>query len=149
MRVGQSISFPAGEEVETIEVIGVYPTPKHASHADYSLRHATSKRLSPVLSTIKRHAAAALARLQVGRTETALTRLNDAALRDIGITRGEIPHIAKIVAGVTPTPAEHRHGIGGIREESLAPEPTAQVGPKAAREKELERLVHDRRSQLA
>ena len=149
MRVGQSISFPVGEEIETVEVIGVYPTPKLADHTDNPSRDATSKRVSTILSTIKRHAGAALARLQIGRTEAALRRLSDAALRDIGITRGEIPHIAQIVAGVTPTPAEHRDGTRGIREESLAQETTAQRRPKARRESQADRLVHDRRSHRA
>lgn len=56
------------------------------------------------LGTIKRWAGRVLARLQKGRTEAALMRLSDAALKDIGITRGEISHAASVVAGLAPPP---------------------------------------------
>jgi Transcription elongation factor len=51
----------------------------------------------------------ALTRLQRGRTISALERLDDALLKDIGITRGEIPHIADIVSGVVEPPADRRY----------------------------------------
>lgn len=57
------------------------------------------ERISLMLRRLKH----TFARIQKGRTETALMRLSDATLRDIGITRGEISHVAGIVVGLVPS----------------------------------------------
>ena len=113
LRKGQSISFPTETGIETAEITGVYPVPGRRAEAAPAPSSTLAAKLQGMAATIKREARAAMARLQKGRTETVLMRLSDATLRDIGITRGEISHVAGIVTGVTPTDAAATAGRPG------------------------------------
>lgn len=108
LRTGQSISFPAEAGIETAEVTGVSAVPGTSSGPARGQSPIITSKLRLVAAAIKRQARSTLARLQKGRTEATLMRLSDATLKDIGITRGEIPHVADIVAGLTPAPTISR-----------------------------------------
>jgi regulator of nucleoside diphosphate kinase len=84
-------------------------------------RSSDQKRAAPASSGLAGMFRSALVRLQRGRTISALQRLDDEMLRDIGITRGEIPYIADIVSGITEAPADLRH---------IAPRVPAQASAK-------------------
>ena len=132
LRKGQSISFPAETGIETAEITGVYPVPDRRAGAAPAPSSSLAAKLQGIAATIKREARAAMARLQEGRTETVLRRLSDATLRDIGITRGEISHVAGIVAGVTPTDAADttgRPGRPGLRRRRVRNR--AMINPRA------------------
>lgn len=105
LRKGQSISFRAETGIETAEVTGVYRVQDRGPGAGRAPSPHLAGELQGIAATIRRHARTALARLQKGRTEATLMRLSDAMLRDIGITRGEISHVAGVVAGLTLTNA--------------------------------------------
>lgn len=113
LRKGQSISFPAENGIETAEITRVYPAPGRRAGAAPAPSSTLAAKLHGIAATIKREARTAMARLQKGRTETVLMRLSDATLRDIGITRGEISHVAGFVAGVTSTDAAAATGRPG------------------------------------
>ncbi|MCZ4345481.1 DUF1127 domain-containing protein [Devosia neptuniae] len=101
LRTGQSVAFPTEAGIETVEVIGVSAAP--GTSTEPVPRPVTEPaKLLRVAAAIKRQLRSALARMQKARAETTLRQLSDATLRDIGITRGEIPHVAGIVAGLTP-----------------------------------------------
>lgn len=104
LSTGQSISFTSEAGIETAEVTGVTAVPSRLSRPAPQLSTIASK-LQEAASIIKRRARLSLAHLQKGRTEATLMRLSDATLKDIGITRGEIPYVASIVAGLAPAPA--------------------------------------------
>jgi regulator of nucleoside diphosphate kinase len=132
LRKGQSISFPAETGIETATITGVYPVPGRRAGAALTPSSILAAKLQGIAATIKREARATMAGLQKGRTETVLMRLSDATLSDIGITRGEISHVAGIVAGVTPTDAEAttgRPGGPGLRRRRVGNQ--AMIYPRA------------------
>src|SRR5690606_8823865 len=107
LRVGQSMSLPMNAGSMTIKVEGVAPThvraPLESSSPSSPLRaERVGSRLQFAGRRFLRRLKHGLVRMQKGRTESVLMRLSDATLRDIGITRGEIPFVASIVAGLVP-----------------------------------------------
>lgn len=109
LHAGQSISISGNGGIETIEVEKVMLVQEQRiGRADRrSLASSlTSVRtlLQQVSRRVMRNFGNALRGIQKGRTEAALMRLGDDGLRDIGITRREIPHVASIVAGLAPGP---------------------------------------------
>ncbi len=107
LSAGQSIPYRTDDggteflEVEQVDPASLSPAPrKHSADGQSPARSAGG------LAEMFR---SALVRLQRGRTITALQRLDDAMLKDIGITRGEISHIADIVSGIVEPPAERQH----------------------------------------
>lgn len=113
LRTGQSIAVSTEGVIETIEVEGVTPVQdqgvvRTTERSQVSPRTTTiESRLQNFGRRVMRHIGIAVRRVQKGRTEAALRRLGDDRLWDIGITRGEIPHVASIVAGLArgPTPS--------------------------------------------
>ncbi|WEJ35054.1 DUF1127 domain-containing protein [Devosia sp. SD17-2] len=114
LRVGQSMSLPMDTGRMTIKVENVALThgraPVEGNSPSLPLR---AESLGSTLEFAGRRFLRTLkhgfARMQKGRTESVLLRLSDATLRDIGITRGEIPHVAGIVAGLVPA-SDHGKG---------------------------------------
>lgn len=109
LRAGQSISISSNGSIETIEV------EKVTMVQDQRVVGARGRSLASSLTSIEslfqhvsrrvtRQLGTAIKRIQKGRTEAALMRLGDDRLRDIGITRTDIPHVASIVAGLAPGP---------------------------------------------
>ena len=107
LSAGQSMPYQTEEgrteflEVEHVKPAAVSPA-RRKQRAD---RQAPPRPAGGVAEMFR----SALVRLQRGRTITALQRLDDAMLKDIGITRGEIPHIADVVSGIVEPPAERHH----------------------------------------
>lgn len=108
LRAGQSISLPVegGTMIFKVESVAVPQEGKARSQAGSRSVSQHSEALAPRMQhagrRFLRYCKHAFARIQKGRTETVLMRLSDATLRDIGITRGEIPHIAAVVSGLVP-----------------------------------------------
>ena len=106
MRVGQSMSLPTDGGRMTIKVESVVVT----AQGNAPLESGTSlaplqveslgSRLQLSAYRFLRGLKRGFARMQKGRTETVLMRLSDATLRDIGITRSEIPYVSSVVAGL-------------------------------------------------
>lgn len=113
LRAGQSISISGNSGIETIEVEKVTLVQDqrvvrvHGRSQGSSPATSIASLLEHVGLRVLQHFGTAVRRIQKGRTEAALMRLGDDRLRDIGITRGEIPHVASIVAGLSrgPTPS--------------------------------------------
>jgi uncharacterized protein YjiS (DUF1127 family) len=109
LRTGESIAFTTDAGIATAEVTSVSIDPIPSPLTDTSK---TLSKLHVVAATIRRYAQSALARLQKGRTEAALLRLSNDTLKDIGITRGEIPYVARMVAGLPHVPTNSRRSAG-------------------------------------
>ena len=98
LTAGQSIPYQTDSGgTEIVEVQQVWPAERKAA--------------SPAAAEegpLRRFLKGVLTRIQRGRTIATLERLDDLVLRDIGITRGEIPDLTGIVAGVIPAPDPQR-----------------------------------------
>lgn len=125
LSAGQAIPYQTDNgATELLEVEQVYPATLSLGPGKQS---ADRRRSAPAVDGLADMFRSALVRLQRGRTISALQRLNDAMLNDIGIVRGEIPHIADIVSGIVEPSAERQHVAMRRRAEpSSRVQPTAQ-----------------------
>ncbi|MBB4053578.1 transcription elongation GreA/GreB family factor/uncharacterized protein YjiS (DUF1127 family) [Devosia subaequoris] len=129
LRTGQSVAFPTEAGIETVEVIGVSAAP--GTSTDAAPRPVTEPaKLHRVAAAINRQLRSALARMQKARAETTLRQLSDGTLRDIGITRSEIPYVAGVVAGLIPAATTDELQSDGDAQN--VPRPEAE-GTQAAR----------------
>lgn len=134
LRVGQSISVSTDGEIETIAVEEVsvpqnVPLGRTQDRSPTSARSTVASWLRNVSSRFMRHAAAALRRVQKGRTEAALMRLSDDTLRDIGITRDAIPQVASMVA--SRSSREYAHPMTLLQERGDAAKAAADTRQEA------------------
>ncbi len=107
LSAGQATAYQTdGGRTEFIEVEQVVPALSARTGRQRTVKSPRGVRPTGGWSHVFRRA---LTRLQRGRTISALQRLDDELLKDIGITRGEISQIADIVSGVVEPPADRRH----------------------------------------